>query len=77
MLSKLSINLTNLKIAGGAKIDCLDKDGFTPLHRCCQEKPISKDEEILGEKSEFKNRFLYFYLTMEVSYVVNIQPIMV
>ncbi len=50
-------NLTNLNNAGGAKIDCVDKDGFTPLHRCCQEKPTSKDEEISGEKLDFKNRF--------------------
>jgi hypothetical protein len=57
LLLKLSINLTNLKIAGGAKIDCVDKDGFTPLHRCCQEKPTSKDGEISGEKLDFKNRF--------------------
>jgi ankyrin repeat protein len=30
---------------GKSKVDLPDKDGFTPLHRCCQESPMPKKED--------------------------------
>ncbi len=35
---------------GKAHVDTLDKDGFSPLHRVCQEKPTTGQEE--KEKKE-------------------------
>ena len=42
---------------GKSKIDAKDKDGFTPLLRCCQESPMAKDDpnESEAKKTEDKS----------------------
>jgi hypothetical protein len=32
-------------VTGGAHVGCRDKDGFTALHRCCQEAPAAQKKE--------------------------------
>lgn len=37
---------------GNSKVDLKDKDGFTPLHRCCQESPATSSPPKKSEEGQ-------------------------